>query len=132
MGEEFFATAASKAGDRDLSRARGELLRQIQISGGRLQVQDIAERTGRTKSASAELAAKLCRDGYAFKLRVAGDGRGVWVVLSGKGRRAVALYSRISADLDRSIAGILTDREAARLAKLELQLESLITEGKRS
>jgi DNA-binding MarR family transcriptional regulator len=132
LGEAFFAAAARKDGDRGLSRARGELLQHIQAAGGRLQVQDVAERTGRTKSASGELIAKLCRDGYVFKMRVAGDGRGVWVVLSGKGRRAAALTARIMVDLDRAIRGAVTDMDLARLEKLASQIEKTITREERS
>lgn len=134
LEESFYATAALPAaepGEQRLGRARGELLRQIQAGGGRLQVQDIAERTGRTKSTAAELAAKLCRDGYVFKMRVAGDGRGVWVVLSGKGRRAAARYRRTMADLNRSTGGILTDAVLARLETLALQIEKSIMKGVR-
>src|SRR5512136_1916428 len=94
LEDAFFAAAGRKAGFGDFTRQRGGLLREIQAAGGRLQVQDAAERTARNKSAAAELIAKLCRDGYAFKMRVAGDGRGVWVVLTGKGRRAAAVFAR--------------------------------------
>jgi DNA-binding MarR family transcriptional regulator len=132
LGAAFFAAAAIKTGDRELSRARGELLIEIQAAGGRLQVQDLAERTGRTKSAAAELIAKLCREGYVFKMRVAGDGRGVWVVLSGKGRRAAAIHSLVAADLDRAIRGMVTEMDIRRLEKLVLRIEQSIKKGTRS
>ena len=131
LGGAFYAAAAPVEGDRGLSRARGALLLEIQAAGGRLQVQDLAERTRRTKSAAGELIAKLCRDGYVFKMRVAGDGRGVWVVLSGKGRRAAAIHSRVAAELDRAIRGTVTETDLARLEKLALQTEGTITRGTR-
>lgn len=123
----LFTKSAEKYGAGGLSRVRGELLLEIQTGGGRLQVQDVAERTGRTKSAAGELIAKLCRDGYVFKMRVAGDGRGVWVVLSGKGRRAAALTARIRTDLDRAIQGAVTEMDMAHLEKLARRIGQSIT-----
>ena len=105
LESEFYAVAGRRAGFGDFTRQRGELLCEIRLAGGRLQVQDAAERSGRNKSATAELVAKLCNEGYAFKLRVADDGRGVWVVLSAKGRRAADAYSRATADLERVVSG---------------------------
>jgi DNA-binding MarR family transcriptional regulator len=129
LEEAFFLATGRKTGLRDLSRVRGELLHQINRAGGRLQVQDIADRTGRPTSTTAELAAKLCRDGYAFKMKVAGDGRGVWVVLSGKGRRAAASYERARRDLDRMVRGLVTGADMGRLEKAALQLEKYIRKG---
>jgi DNA-binding MarR family transcriptional regulator len=125
----FFAAAGRKAGLDDFTRQRGGLLWEIREAGGRLQVQDAAERTGRNKSAAAELVAKLCRDGYTFKMRVAGDGRGVWVVLTAKGRRAATVFSRASSDLKRLVTGAVPGRDLERMERAALKLEKSIKRG---
>lgn len=132
LEDEFFAAAGRKAGFDDFTRQRGGLLREIQAGGGRLQVQDAAERTGRNKSAAAELTAKLCRDGYAFKMRVAGDGRGVWVVLTGKGRRAAAVFTRAAADLQRLVDGSSTRKDLEQLERTAERLQTNIRKGMQS
>ncbi len=129
LEDEFFAAAGRKVGFGDFTRQRGGLLREIQAAGGRLQVQDAAERTARNKSAAAELIAKLCRDGYAFKMRVAGDGRGVWVVLTGKGRRAAVVFARAAADLQRLVDGSSTRKDLEQMVRTAERLQQNIRKG---
>lgn len=129
LEDEFFAAAGRKSGFDDFTRQRGGLLREIREAGGRLQVQDAAERTGRNTSAAAELIAKLCRDGYAFKMRVAGDGRGVWVVLTAKGRRAAVVYSRAAADLKQLIAAAAPGNDLEQMDRTAGRLEQNIRRG---
>lgn len=128
---EFFAAAGRRAGFRDFTRQRGGLLREIRDAGGRLQVQDIAERTGRNKSAAAELTTKLCRDGYVFKMRVAGDGRGVWVVLTAKGRRAAAVFTEAEGDLEQLVSGSAPSRDLEQMDRTAGRLEKNIRKGLR-
>ncbi|HTY07523.1 MAG TPA: MarR family winged helix-turn-helix transcriptional regulator [Candidatus Edwardsbacteria bacterium] len=111
LRQRIWDREAARRGLGDASWAQGELVAAVEKEGGRLQVQDLAEKTGRGKSTASALVAKLCRRGLVFKMKVSGDGRGAWVVLTEKGKRMSQAWSQTSAMVDRRCWGGFSARE---------------------
>jgi DNA-binding MarR family transcriptional regulator len=116
---------------RDASWAQGRLLAELDRHGGRLQVQDLAEQTGRGKSTASALVAKLCRHGYVFKMRVAGDGRGAWVVLTEKGRMVSRAFNQTIKEVNRDCWGDFPEKERSRLERSIQHIERNLSHGER-
>ena len=97
--------------------------------GGRLQVQDLAERSGRGKSTASALVVKLCRRGLVFKMKVAGDGRGAWVVLTEKGRRVSRAFTLTAKQTERTCWRDFSGKERLRMERSLAAIENNLTKG---
>ncbi len=112
-----------------LSWAQGELLAALEKEGGRLQVQDLAEKAGRGKSTASALVAKLCRRGLVFKMKVSGDGRGAWVVLTEKGRKVSLAFIQTIGVVERHCWKEIPERERLVAERSLRQIEQNLSKG---
>jgi DNA-binding MarR family transcriptional regulator len=114
---------------REVSWAQGRLLAALEGHGGRLQVQDLAEQTGRGKSTASALVAKLCRQGLVFKMKVSGDGRGAWVVLTERGQRVSRAFNRTLREVDQLCWKDFPKKERSRLERSIKHIEQNLSHG---
>jgi len=132
LRDKIWEQGVRRSGMREVSWAQGELLAALEREGGRLQVQDLAEQTGRGKSTASALVAKLCRRGLVFKMKVSGDGRGAWVVLTERGRRVSRAWVQARAMMDRHCWGGFSLRQRSAFERSLTQIENNLEKGGRS
>lgn len=117
-------TQAAQQGFPDLRPAHSGLLRHIGADGAR--VVQLADRAGMTKQSMAYLAESLAALGYVAIGPDPSDGRAKLVVLTDRGRRAVATLEALSTAAEVEIADALgRDRIAALRTDLAATLAAL-------
>lgn len=121
---ERIYTQAAQQGFPDLRPAHSGLLRHIGADGAR--VVQLADRAGMTKQSMAYLAESLAQLGYVAVGPDPSDGRAKLVVLTDRGRRAVATLEALSTAAEAAIADALgCDRIAALRTDLAATLAVL-------
>lgn len=125
LREQIYA-AAAREGFVDLRPAHSHVLRNIDAAGSR--VVDLAGRADMTKQSMAYLTDALAKLGYVEIRPDPTDGRAKLVVLTPRGRDAVAALTRLSLEAEARIARQLgqTKLDAIRdgLADIRAALEA--------
>lgn len=122
MRGRIYAGAAREGFD-DLRPAHSSVLRHIDGEGSR--VVDLAERAGMTKQSMAYLTDALAKLGYVDILPDMFDGRAKRVLLTRRGRDAVATLARLSLDAEARIAARIG---RARIEDLRRGLSDILGE----
>lgn len=101
MRERVYAGAARR-GFEDLRPAHSGVLRHIDVTGSR--VVDLADRAGMTKQSMAYLTEGLAGLDYVEIIPDPDDGRAKRVLLTRRGRDAVATLTKLSLEAEAAIA----------------------------
>ena len=111
----------------EIRPAHSGLLRNIGDGGAR--VADLAALAGITKQSMAYLSESLQGAGYVTVTPDPGDRRAKLVVLTERGRAAVATLTRLSLEAEAELAGHMGAEKVARLRGLLEEAAGALSEG---
>ena len=114
----FLESELRQRGIKGIVAAHGSVLGLLYRHGGSLQMAEIAEKIGRSKSTMTTLIATLEKHGYVRKVQNEADRRGTFVVLTDSAWALKPVFEEISAKLIETVYAGFTDAEQDLLMKL--------------
>jgi DNA-binding MarR family transcriptional regulator len=113
----FITEELEKAGITDIAPPHGSVLACL-YQNGPMTMKEIADRIRRTQPTVTVLVDKLHACGYVSRNKSSGDGRSVYIGLTGKGEKFETLFRDISAKLNRKIHRGMSAEEIETLEAL--------------